>query len=380
MSAFDQASFRWLRTGDETFQAMLAAINVARLSIRLEIYIFADSPLGRQFRDAFVRAAERNVEVRVLIDAVGSFSLPTSFWDPLQAAGGYFRWFNPLRFSRMSYRDHRKILVCDDTVGFIGGFNIAPEYQGDGVNRGWCDLGMEIRGQPAESLGAAFDRTYARTSFEHKPLHRLRKTTSRFATAGHNWQLLLSGPGRGYNYLKRALAADLASARDVQIICAYFLPTWRLRRELIRVVQRGGRVQLILAGKTDVLLSQLASHRLYRFLLRKRVEIFEYQPQILHAKLIIVDEHVYAGSANLDARSLNINYELLMRIAAPHVATEAREIFAEALSHSHAITAKSWRKSRSFWTKVLEGWAYYLLARVDPWWARKRSRDLHGSV
>jgi cardiolipin synthase len=164
---------------------------------------------------------------------------------------------------------------------------------------------MEIRGKPAESLAVAYDRAYARASFKHKPLHRLRKATSRLATTGETWQLLLSGPGRGFNFLKRALATDLASARHVQIICAYFLPTWRLRRELIRVVQRGGRVQLILAGKTDVLLSQLASHRLYRLLLRKRIEIFEYQPQILHAKLIIADELVYAGSANLDARSLD---------------------------------------------------------------------------
>jgi cardiolipin synthase len=355
---------------------MLAAIQAARCSIRLEIYIFGDSPLGRRFRDEFVRAAERNVEVRVLIDAVGSFSLPTSFWDPLLAAGGYFRWFNPVRLGRMSYRDHRKILVCDDNVAFIGGFNIAPEYEGDGVRRGWRDLGMEIRGKPAESLAVAFDAAYARATFDHKPLQRLRKATSRLTMAGPNWRLLLSGPGRGYNFLKRALAADLASARDVQIICAYFLPTWRLRRELIRVVQRGGRVQLILAGKTDVLLSQLASHRLYRLLLRKRLQIFEYQPQILHAKLIIIDEYVYAGSANLDARSLNINYELLVRITEPRVVVTAREIFAEALSHSRAIDAKSWRKSRSFWTKVLEGWAYYLLARVDPWWARKRARHL----
>lgn len=376
MSDPDRVVFRWLRTGEQALQAMFAAIEAARYSIRLEIYIYTDSPIGKQFRAALVRAAQRNVVVRVLIDAVGSLTLPSSFWVQLQAEGGHFQWFNPLRVGRMSYRDHRKILVCDEQVAFIGGFNIAPEYQGNGVDRGWCDLGMEIRGKPAEALATAFDAAYARASFAHKPLHRLRKATSRLATAGENWRLLLSGPGRGYNFLKRALATDWASAHRVQIICAYFLPTWRLRRELIRVAQRGGRVQLILAGKTDVLLSQLASHRLYRSLLRKGVEIYEYEPQILHAKLFIADEHVYVGSANLDARSLNINYELMMRIAVPHVVAEAREIFAAALLRSRRIDATSWRRSRSLWTKVLEGWAYYLLARVDPWWARLRARDL----
>jgi len=369
-------SFRWLRSGRETFPAMLAAIDAARRTIRLEMYIYSSHPPGDQFRDALVRAVQRGVNVQVLLDALGSLGLSAAFWKPFTDAGGHFRWFNPLKIGRISFRDHRKMLVCDDQTAFIGGFNIAPEYAGDGVTEGWFDLGIAAHGQLASELAESFDISFARASFEHKPLQRFRKSTARTTISAETWRLLLSGPGRGYNFLKRTLATDLANAHTVQIICAYFLPTWKLRRELERVARRGGRVQLILAGKSDVRLSQLASQRLYRPLLKRGLEIYEYQPQILHAKLFIIDEQVFVGSSNLDARSLNINYELLVRISERQVVEEAREIFGTVLAHSRRVERGAWRRSRSFWTKLMEEWAYFLLARVDPWWARGRARHL----
>ena len=123
----------------------------------------------------------------------------------------------------------------------------------------------------------------------------------------------MSHPGRGASPFQTALYQDLAVAREVRIVSAYFLPTRRLRRDLLRVARRGGRVQLILAGKSDVLVSQLAARSLYRRLLKAGVEIYEYQPQILHAKLILSDGVIYVGSSNLDIRSLNLNYELMLR-------------------------------------------------------------------
>ena len=355
---------------------MLAIIDSARRSVRLEMYIFEDSPLGVQFRDALVRAAQRGLKVQVMNDAVGSFGLSASFWEPLTRAGGTFRWFNPLKFGRMTYRDHRKILVCDEDLGFVGGLNIAPQYDGDGVTEGWRDLGMEIRGRLARELADAFDASFARADFAYKPLQRLRRTDFKRASAAERWSLLLGGPGRGYNYMKRTLAADLAQARDVQIICAYFLPTWRLRRELLGVRQRGGRVRLILAGKSDIRLSKLATQRLYQMLLKKGVEIYEYQPQILHAKLFIIGDNAYVGSSNLDARSLNINYEVLVRVSDPDIVAGGREIFEDVLKHCRRIDPATWRSSRSLWTKLMEDWAYFLLARLDPYVARKRLSDL----
>lgn len=376
MSGSPKTSFRWLRSGDEVFPAMLEAIEAAKRSIRLEMYIYSAGNPGEQIRDALVRACERGVHVRVMLDALGSFSLPGSFWSRLSNSGGRVEWFNPLAFARIPYRNHRKLLVCDEQTAFIGGFNIAPEYYGDGIERGWRDVGMQIHGPPAAEMAETFDMTFARADFNSRPLQRFRKSTSHATISGENWRLLLSGPGRGHHFLKRTLATDIENAHTVQIVCAYFLPTWRLRRELERAVRRGSRVQLVLAGKSDVRLSQLASHKLYRRLLSRGIEIYEYQPQVLHAKLFLIDEQVYVGSSNLDARSLSINYELLVRITEPSAVREGEAIFADILHHSVRIDASTWARSRSFLTKLKEQWAYFLLARVDPWWARGRAEHL----
>ena len=125
----------WLRTGSDVFPAMLAAIAAARRSVRLETYIYAPGPLGERFREALVRARQTGAKVQVLIDALGSYNLPSDFWKPLLEVGGEMRWFNPLSLNRLGFRNHRKLLVCDETVAFIGGFNIAPEYR-----RGRCQL------------------------------------------------------------------------------------------------------------------------------------------------------------------------------------------------------------------------------------------------
>jgi len=155
----------------------------------------------------------------------------------------------------------------------------------------------------------------------------------------------------------------------------YFLPTWRLRRDLARVVRGGGRVQLLLPGKSDVFLSQLAGRSLYRRLFKAGIEISEYQPQILHAKLILINDVVYAGSSNLDTRSLRINYELMLRITNSVVVNEAAGIFADCVRLSRKIEPDAWNRARTWWQRFKESWAYFLLIRIDPLivrWSRAR--------
>ncbi|HYG22272.1 MAG TPA: phospholipase D-like domain-containing protein [Verrucomicrobiae bacterium] len=377
MSAVQEdTTCNWLCTGDEVFPSMLEAIDAARTSVRLETYIYAADALGQRFRDALARACERGVSVKVLVDGLGSLAVPAEFWAPLQACGGEVRVFNPVVLRRMSIRNHRKLLVCDDHTAYVGGFNISTKYEGDGVRCGWCDLGLKMKGPLAVRLAASFDEMFDRAAFRHKPFMRLRRFNAKRAVPGRAEQILLSGPGRGRSPIKRALTKDIAQARDVKIIAAYFLPTWALRRALARVVRRGGRVQLILAGKSDVVVSQLAGRSLYRRFLNAGVEIFEYQPQILHAKLIIVDDVVYIGSANLDQRSLQINYELMIRFDSPEISEQARAAFANNLNHSQAITLEEWRKTRTLWRRIKQRWAYFLLVRVDPFIARWQWRTL----
>ena len=353
---------------------MLAAVEAAQRSICLETYIYSPDSLGEKFRESLIRARERGARVQVLYDALGSMSLPASFWDPLRKAGGEVRQFNPLMLNRFGIRDHRKMLVCDERIAFIGGFNIAIEYDGDGITTGWRDLGLKLEGSLAGELGRAFEEMFQRADFVHTGLKRLKNYKAKKTVAAPHEQVLLSGPGRGRSPIKHALRRDLARAQNVQIIVAYFLPTWRIRRSILRVAQRGGRVQMILAGKSDVLLSQLAGQSLYRRFLRAGVQIHEYTPQILHAKLIVIDDVVYVGSSNLDQRSLNINYELMVRFENKEMAAQAREVFASTLKHCHEITFDGWIKSRSLWRRIKQRWAYLLLVRFDPLIARWKWR------
>jgi cardiolipin synthase A/B len=367
---------QWLRAGDEMFPAMLAAIDAAGQSVCLEVYTFEDSPLGQRFRAALIRARARGVRVRVLVDAIGSVLLSNRFWDPLQQAGGEARVFNAIDLRRVAIRSHRKLLVCDERLAFIGGFNISPTYEGDGIRRGWCDVGMKIEGPLARELALSFDEMFERADFRHKRFIRWRKTGAKKAVALAAEQILFSGPGRGRNPFKRSLREDLAGAADVRIAAAYFLPPWRLRRALMRAARQGCRVQLVLPGKSDVPLAQLAAQSLYRRLLRSGVEIYEYQPQILHAKLIIVDDAVYVGSSNLDVRSLQLNYELMIRFADAGVSAGAQGVFEDIVKHCRRVTAEEWSGSHTFWQRLKRRWAYFLLNRVDPYIARWQWRAL----
>lgn len=369
-------AFEWLITGDQAFAAAADAIRAAKHSVRLESYTYADSPIGLRTLSALLEARQRGVRVQVLVDAVGSIELPRSFWEPLTNAGGEVHWFNPLSLERFAIRDHRKLLVCDDEVAFVGGFNVAPEYEGDGVTQGWRDVGLRIEGELAAELAASFDDMWARADFQHRRIFRLRRFAVRKTIRARDWQLLLGGPGRGRNPLLHALHKDLSAAQAVQIVTPYFLPTQRLRRKLARVARLGGRVQLILPAKTDVQISRLAAQSLYRRLLKAGVEIYEYEPQILHAKLFLVDRAVYVGSANLDPRSLRINYELMVRFQNEALASGAREVFAHTLAHSRRIELQDWRSSRSWWERLKQRWAYFLLARVDPFIASWQYRKL----
>lgn len=376
MSAGEPTVVQWLNTGNEAFPAMLDAISAARISVRLESYIYTDGLLGRKFLGVLVAAQRRGVRVQVLVDALGSWLLPDDFFAELTALGGAVQFFNPLQLWRLGVRNHRKLLVCDDRVAFVGGFNISDEYDGDGVERGWRDLGVRVE-HPAlvAGLAASFSRLFALADFHRKPLLRLRAFRPRRKKAGaFDGQLLLSQPGLGPSPLQNALRHDLHRAQDVRLVTAYFLPTWKLRRGLTHAARRGARVQLILAGKSDVPVSQLAGQHLYQRLLRAGVEIHEYQPQVLHTKLFVIDQAVYIGSANLDVRSLNLNYELMLRFEDERLAAEARAMVEATLVWSRRIERAAWRQSRAFWQRFKSDWAYFLLARVDRYVALRQLR------
>lgn len=368
-----EQKIRWLPTGTAAFDAMVQAIRAAHRFIRLETYIYRNDAVGQRIRSALIEAAQDGVSVQVLVDAWGSEDLDDSFWAPLRRAGADCRWFNPLQFDRLAIRNHRKLLVCDDMVAIIGGFNIASEYEGDGIRNGWRDVGISINGPMVAELSNSFDQMFDLADFRHGRLAAWRKCRTTMPASG---DVLMNAPGRGSHPIKKALYQGLDNAKKVQIISAYFLPTWRIRHSLNRIARMGGQVQLIMAGKTDVPISQTATRSLYHSLLRAGVEIYEYQPQILHAKLYLLDDVVYVGSSNLDKRSLGINYELLVRSADPQVVRGGRSYFEQCLANSKRVTLETWPKSQSIWLRLWQKVAYLFLVHLDPYIARQQLRML----
>ena len=351
---------------------MLEAIAEARGSVRLETYIYADGHLGRLFADALLAAAQRGVRVSVLIDAFGSWSLPENYFDALIAAGGSVRRFNRLTFWRFAVRDHRKLLVCDDRVAFVGGFNISDEYDGDGITSGWRDVGARVEHRElVAALAGSFDELF---SFAEESRHPLRRFLARRHNVFHCDDRQPRHPDLNAGSFSKLLRRDLMAVEDVRIVSAYFLPTYRLRRELMRVARRGGRVRLILAGRSDVYISQLAARNLYPRLLQAGVEIYEYEPQILHAKLICAGPVTYIGSANLDIRSLRLNYEVILRFHDESITEGAEEIFEEILKHSRRIEPEAWRKKQGWLRRWKYRWANFLLRRVDPFVSLRQFR------
>jgi cardiolipin synthase len=367
MQRDDTHSYTWHGTGQSLLQGMVQAIGEAKQSVCLETFTFSASEIGHLFRTALAAAAKRGVQVRLIIDAFGSFGLSHHYFDELLAAGGEMRWFNVLRPTSFSFRDHRKLLIVDGTKAYVGGCNIADEYFGDGITAGWRDGGVCVCGPVSAVLVEEFEHQWERAVGRKWDFPRGGMSRRAPQGGGKGVEALFMKPGLGRNPLRDTLWKNLATAQEVAITAAYFLPPPRLRRRLAQAVARGARVRLLLAGKSDVPLMKLASRSLYRRMLHQGIELWEYQPQVLHAKSIVIDDVVYVGSSNLDPRSLRINFEVMLRIEDATLAATARQQFEDDLrERATPITWETLRNGRSWWERLKQRLAYWLFARLDP--------------
>lgn len=351
---------------------MFHAIDGARCRIALEMYTVADDETGREFRAHLIAAARRGVEVKVLVDALGSWSLSGSFWDELVAGGGQVRWFRPFKRGMFLFRNHRKLLLVDDSIAFIGGFNIADEYyRGSAGEPPWRDNALELTGAETARLRRSFSRMWARAeSLFRRMVFRLRREQDGKAAMGRNVRFLESGPEDLMHPVRRVYRRMVRQAvKNIDLAMGYFYPHGGLLRALKRAVKRGVRVRLLFTQKSDVPVAQWAARGLYGRLLRAGVEVWEYTPAMLHAKLAVIDDRVIAGSANLDIRSGRINYELVAIVADSELAARARRDFEEDLTQSVRISLDDWKR-RSMIKKMKERFSYCLLARADIFFAK----------
>ena len=308
-----------LQNGAAFFPQLCADINAAQKSIYLETYIFAADETGRMVADALQRAAARGVMVRVLLDGYGSADLPQHSLDELRAAKVEVQWFrreiSPFTLSRSRMRRlrrlHRKLAVMDGEVAFVGGFNIINDASGqDAFNPPRLDYAVRVQGAVAGEIYAVTRRLWSVVSWAN--FHKRSKEIERLMPdrVGHaaspSIALLLRDNLRHRRDIERAyLRAITGAIHEVVIANAYFLPGRVFRRALKHAAQRGVRVVLLLQGRVEYRLQHYATHALYDQLLAAGVEIYEYQPSYLHAKVAVVDGRwATVGSSNIDPFSL----------------------------------------------------------------------------
>ena len=335
-----------LINGDEAFPAMLAAIDSARKSISLCSYIFDNDPSGRDFVAALQRAVERKVQVRVLVDAAGTrYSWPPITWPLKRAKIPFARFlpasiFTPWRVATINLRNHRKSLIVDGVLAFTGGMNIRHgNVLASKPKSPVQDLHFQVEGPTATQLQEAFANDWAFTTDEILDgdlwFPECRESGDVIA------RVIPDGPDADFDNLRQTLLAALAEAQtSVQIVTPYFLPDIVLISALNLASLRGVRVDIILPAKNNLPFVQWASRALWWQVLERDCHIWLTPPPFDHSKLMIVDKHwVLMGSANWDARSLRLNFELNVECYGRPFAQEMEaRIIAKKLAGAHAVT------------------------------------------
>lgn len=358
--------------GRAAFAAMFDTIDRARTSILLEMYFFAADDTGRQYRDRLATAALRGIRVMVLVDAWGSWTTPDDFWAPLRAAGANVRLYHPIRRGLFPFRNHRKLLLVDDVIAWFGGLNVADEYHtGRKGEPPWRDFLFGVEGPSTAHLRRSFLRMWVRAE---RPLRIRAFFRRQVPHEGEppegGMRFFASGPGETARLALQAHREVIRNARvSVDLEMGYFFPPGRILRELRRAVGRGVRVRLLVTRRTDVPAMRWAARGLYGRLLRAGIEVYEYLPAILHAKLTVADDTLLVGSANLDLRSDRLNHELTAVVRDPALAAAARGEFESDLARSERVDLAAWR-NRSPLDKARELLSYWLIARADIFLSR----------
>lgn len=353
-----------LENGVRFFPSMLAAIRAARRTITMETYIYWDGETGRMFAEALAERARAGVEVKIILDAVGSAIMSRALIDFLRKNGVEVLWYHPIRWytlSRVNHRTHRKLLIIDGRVGFTGGAGIADNWQGDAdAPDHWRETQVRVEGPAVTQMQYAFMDNWIKagglipTGLDYYP---------RVGPAGDvPVHVIKSSPAEGVSTVKVFYALALVSAkRSISISNAYFIPDDDAIRALEGAVRRGVDVRVIVPGRwTDVPIVRQASRWHYDRLLRRGIRIWEFQPTMMHAKTMVVDGlWTTIGSSNFDERSFRLNDEVNVGIFDARVAGHMEAMFAKDLARSAEITLGRWKR-RSWFARTKEAVAGFL--------------------
>ncbi len=349
----------------DRLDAVLRLIGKAQKSIQMFFYMFNDDFTGRTVRAALIAAAERGVDVQLIIDSFGSTQVRNRFFDELIAAGGAYHSFSTRKGLGYLIRNHQKILIIDRAHALVGGFNITDAYFGRAGDNSWEDLGIIVTGPQAQKLADYFE-DMARASNNGRVRYRsIRTIIQKWRPGIGQVQWLLGGPTNRISPWALTFKRSLEAGQRFDIVSAYFSPSQTILRRIAKAAKRNKGSRLIMAGKTDNGATIAAARLLYRYLLRRKTRIFEFQPRPLHMKLMVIDDTVYIGSANLDVRSMFINLEIMVRIKDAALALHLRELVDALVAQSEEQTSLLLKSRDNWWSRFKAGLAYFLVNSVD---------------
>ncbi|OEK01702.1 cardiolipin synthase [Roseivirga sp. 4D4] len=348
-----------LRNGEEKFPQMMNALREAKDHIHIEYYIFEDDGIGGAVTDLLMEKAKQGIEVRMLVDGVGSLALKKSFFKKLKASGVQLAEFMPVLFpsftSKINYRDHRKILIVDGKVGFTGGINISDRYINNHTHpEYWRDTHLMIEGEAVKTLQFLFF-----LNWQFVVQHELETADKYFPELGHFGdhcvQINASGPDWELASIMDSFLIAITSARTkVRIATPYFIPTESILDAITTVSKSDVKVELMIPYESDSWIVQAASLSFIEELLAAGVSIYFYQKGFLHSKVIAID-HSFAsvGTANMDYRSFDLNHEVNAYLYDEDLVETLIDQFEEDKKECIQITLEDWRK-RSLKQKLKE--------------------------
>lgn len=352
--------------GENYYEAEIAAMQSAQHSVDLEAYIFKEGEVARRVVEVLANRARSGVKVNVVVDAMGSTATTKRYFKPLLEAGGRVFWYHPLRWDnwfRFNNRTHRELLVIDGRIAFAGGAGYADYWHHDVKKEPrWRDSMFRVTGPAVTDLQATFVENWLESSDEiiagpdyfPEPEH----------VSGAPAIVVSSSPSTGGSTRARILFQRLLSAakKSIDITTPYFLPDKGVRDELLKAArERGVKIRLIVPGeRTDHKVVRASSRSNYGELLKAGAKIYEYQPAMIHQKLLVVDgEWVVVGSTNFDTRSFGLNDEVNVAVIDPQLAQRVTSQFDLDARDSRQVTLQEWQK-RSLWERgeAILGWVW----------------------
>lgn len=356
-----------IRGGSAYFQLLRQLIDTAATSIHLQTYIFEDDETGMEIGAALMNAAQRGVTVQLMVDAYASKDLSEAFVERLQRKGVHFKEFEPFFKNRNFYfgrRLHHKVFVADGLRSLVGGINISNRYNDMPDQKAWLDWALYAEGEASTQLEQVCIEVW-NTPQLFKMKRSVKSISSRIADASYLVRVRRNDWVYRKNQVSRTYLEMFRNSKSsITILSSYFLPGSVFRKHIERALQRGVQIEVITAGNSDITLSKNAERYLYRWLLKRGVRIYEYQPSVLHGKLSVCDEVlVTVGSYNINNISAYASIELNLDVLSKPFAKQTRAVLQQLMKHDCIpVTTESYEMKFSKWQRLVQ-WGSYVLFR-----------------